>query len=108
MAVDHDKSKLNHWWSILAIAGGLIAVAAVPGQFVAAFLIGVGLLSFGVGEWINHPRRTEIARPGVVSIYARTKSNPWKPQVRGILLDALGIGLLGLGLLRLFGVPLAP
>ena len=106
MAMDLDKSKLD-WWSVLAIAGGLIAVASVPRQFAAAFLIGLGFLSFGVGEWINHSQRTELARSGVVSIFAKTRSNPWKPKVHGILLDALGIGLFGFGLLRLFAVPIA-
>jgi len=105
--MDLDRFKPDHWWNLVAVAGGLIAVGAVPAQFVAAFLIGLGLLSFGIGEWINHPQRTEIARSKIVNIYTKTRTNPWKPKVFGIGLDALGIGLFALGLLRLL-VPLAP
>jgi hypothetical protein len=105
MAMDLDASKLDHWWHFVAIAGGLIAVAAVPGQFAAAFLIGLGLLFFGAGEWV-HPRKTQVKGAKVVGIYKVT-GNPWKPKVHGLLMDALGIGLLGLGIFRLL-VPSAP
>jgi hypothetical protein len=67
--MDLDRFKPEHWWNVVAVAGGLIAVAAVSQQFVAAFLIGLGLLCFGIGEWINHPQRTEIARSVVVNMY---------------------------------------
>jgi hypothetical protein len=106
MAMDLDAFKLDHWWHFVAIAGGLIAVAAVPGQFAAAFLIGLGLLFFGAGEWVNHPRQTQVKGAKVVGIYKVT-GNPWKPKVHGLLMDALGIGLLGLGIFRLL-VPSAP
>jgi hypothetical protein len=105
--MDLERFKPEHWWNVVAVAGGLIAVAAVSAQFVAAFLIGLGLLSFGVGEWINHPQRTEIARSVVVGMYAKTRSNPWKPTVFGLLLDALGVGLFVLGVFRLL-MPSAP
>jgi hypothetical protein len=108
IAMDPDKSKPAHWWNLVAVGGGLIAAAAVPVQFVAAFLIGLGLLSFGVGEWVNHAQQTETARSKIVSIHTRTRGNPWRPKVHGILLDALGVGLLGLGILRLFAVSLVP
>jgi hypothetical protein len=106
IAMDLDAFKLDHWWHVVAIAGGLIAVAAVPGQFAAAFLIGLGLLFFGAGEWVNHPRQTQVKGAKVVGIYKVT-GNPWKPKVHGILMDALGIGLFGLGIFRLL-VPSAP
>jgi hypothetical protein len=108
IAMDLDRFKADHWWNVVAFAGGVIAVGAVSAQFVAAFLIGLGLLAFGAGEWFNHPPRTEIARSNIVNIYAKTRSNPWKPKVQGILLDALGIALFGFGFFRLFAVPLAP
>ena len=84
----------------MAVAGGLIAVAAVPAQFVAAFLIGLGLLLFGAGEWVNHPHQTQVKGAKVVGLYKAT-SNPWKPKVLGILMDGLGIALFALGFLRL-------
>jgi hypothetical protein len=84
----------------IAVAGGLIAVAAVPAQFVAAFLIGLGLLLFGAGEWVNHPRQTQVKGAKVVGLYKVT-SNPWKPKVHGILMDGLGIAFFALGFFRL-------
>jgi hypothetical protein len=90
----------------MAVAGGLIAVPAVSQQFVAAFLIGLGLLLFGAGEWVNHPRQTQVKGAKVVGIYKVT-GNPWKPKVHGILLNVLGIGLFWLGMFRLL-VPSAP
>jgi hypothetical protein len=60
----------------------------------------------GGGEWVNHPRQTQVKGAKVVGIYKVT-GNPWKPKVHGILMDALGIGLFGLGIFRLL-VPSAP
>jgi hypothetical protein len=99
-----DQFKPDHWWNVVAFAGGVIAVAAVPAQFVAALLIGLGILAFGVGEWFNHPQRTAMARSVIVSIHAKTGSNPWEPKILGLLLDALGVGLFGLGVFRLFAL----
>jgi hypothetical protein len=98
--MDLDRFKPDYWWNVVAVAGGLIAVAAVPAQFVAAFLIGLGLLFFGAGEWVNHPRQTQMKGAKVVGLYKVT-SNPWKPKVHGILMDGLGIALFALGFLRL-------
>src|SRR5271170_7970369 len=80
--MDPDRFKADRWWNVVAGAGGLIAVAALWQQFIAAFPIGLGLLSFGVGEWINHPPRTEIARSMVVNTHADQKQ----------LLEANGLG----------------
>src|SRR5271154_2805290 len=102
--MDLDSFKPDHLWNVVAIAGGLIAVAAVPAQFAAAFLIGLGLLFFGAGEWVNRPRQSQVKGAKVVGIYKVT-GNPWKPKVQGLLMDALGIGLFGLGVFRLLMPP---
>jgi len=99
--MDMDQFKLDHWWNVVAVAGGLIAVAAVPVQFVAAFLIGLGLLLFGAGEWVNHPRRTEVKGAVVVDLYKPT-GDPWRFNVLGILLDILGVTLFAFGAFRLW------
>jgi hypothetical protein len=105
-AMDLDRFKADHWWNVVAAMGGLIAVAAVPERFVAAFLIGLGLLSFGIGEWINRAQRAEIVvRSVVVSIHPKPAGNPWKPRFHGIILDALGIGLFAIGVFWLFALP---
>ena len=73
--MDLDSFKPDHWWNVLAKAGGLIAVAAVPAQFAAAFLIGLGLLFLGAGEWVNRPRQTRVKGANVVGLYKVT-GNP--------------------------------
>jgi hypothetical protein len=88
----------------VAAAGGLIAVAALWQQFIPAFPIGLGLLFFGVGEWINHPPRTEIARSVVVNIQTKTRSNSWRPTVLGVILDAFGVGVFVFGVVQLLGL----
>jgi hypothetical protein len=98
--MDLDRFKPDHWWNVVAFAGGLIAVAAVWQQFFAAFLIGLGLLLFGAGEWVNHPRQTQVKGAKVLDLYKVT-GNPWKPKVQGILMDGLGIALFVLGFFRL-------
>jgi hypothetical protein len=98
--MDLDRFKPDHWWNVVAVAGGLIAVAAVPAQFVAAFVIGMGLLFFGAGEWVNHPRQTQVKGAKVVGLY-KVIGNPWKPTVHGILMDGIGIALFALGFLQL-------
>jgi hypothetical protein len=102
--MDLDRFKADRWWNVVAAAGGLIAVAALWQQFIAAFPIGLGLLSFGVGEWINHPPRTEIARSVVVNIHTKTGSNSWRPTVLGVILDGLGVGLFVFGIIRLLAL----
>jgi hypothetical protein len=103
--MDLDRFKADHWWNVVAFVGGLIAVAAVPERFFAAFLIGLGLLSFGIGESINRAQRAEIARSVVVSIRPKPASNLWKPRLHGIILDILGMGLFGIGVFWLFALP---
>ena len=51
--------NFKHWWTLVAAAGAAIAVASIPAHFVPGFLIGLALLAFGVGEWINRPRETK-------------------------------------------------
>jgi hypothetical protein len=101
-----EDFNLKYWWNLLGAAGAAIAVASVTAQFVPGFAIGLGLLFFGAGEWVNHPRRTEIVRGEMPGSYITTRSNPWKPKPFGLLLDAVGIGLFGFGVFRL--VVLAP
>jgi hypothetical protein len=91
-----EDFKPDKWWSILAVTGGLIAIAAVPAQFISAFLIGLGLLFFGAGESINRARRTDTRGSAVISLYKVTH-NPWRPTLLGLILDALGIFLFGVG-----------
>lgn len=88
---------------LIAGAGALIAAASAMRPFVAGLLIGLGCLIFGVGEWINHPIQMKRSGGVFTESYPR---NPKQSYGFGLLLDAIGVGLFGLGLLGLlaFGV----
>lgn len=89
----------RHWWILVSIAGGLIAVASAPVKFVAGFVIGLGLLAFGIGQWIDHPIRSSVGGGFHVTGY------PWHPSVFGMMLSIAGGALFAFGLWRLvFGV----
>jgi hypothetical protein len=85
----------RHWWILVGIAGALIATASAPVKFVPGFIVGLALLSFGVGQWIDHPVRTGMV-PGF-----QITSHPWRPSVLGVALTLGGIALFAVGLYRL-------
>jgi len=89
------KWDLEHWWTLLAAAGSLIAIGSAPVIFVPGVLIGLGLLFCGIGEWNNRP--IQMKRSGGVI----TESYPWRFSVLGVLFDVIGVGLFGFGLFRL-------
>jgi hypothetical protein len=99
------KFDLQHWWNVVVAAGAVIAVVFFMAQLTHGFLLGLGLLLFGTGERINHPMRSEIVRGEIVGSSITTESNPREPKGLGVSLDAIGIGLFGIGL---FLVVLAP
>jgi hypothetical protein len=89
---------LDHWPKYVAAGGALIATACGVVQSHFGLLVGIGLLFFGVGEWINHPQNAEIKGTMIGRVY-KTIGYRWKPNLFGLLLDALGIGLLGFAFL---------
>jgi len=62
------------------------------------FLLRLGLLSFGIGERINHPMRSEMERGKIAGSSITIESNPRDPDSLGLSLDAVGIGLFMIGL----------
>jgi hypothetical protein len=71
------KFDLQHWWNVVAAAGAIIVVVFFMAQLTHGFLLGLGLLLFGIGERINHPMRSEIVRGSSMT----TESNPREPQI---------------------------
>ena len=85
----------RYWWVLIGIAGALVATASAPVKFVARFLIGLALLLFGVGQWIDHPLQTRVGASYVIT------SHPWCPTVLGCGLSLIGVILFGVGVYRL-------
>jgi hypothetical protein len=83
------------WWLGMIAIGTAIAVAAIAAHSDAWAFVGIGIAIWGVGEWRNHPIETELHRNMKVTNF------PFNPSIFGIILDILGVGLIGWGGYRL-------
>lgn len=90
--------KIEHWWTLLAVAGAAIAVASIPVRFTPGFPIGLGLLSCGIGESINHPRQSQKETVEGLRGFRVVDAYPWKPSIVGSVLDGIGVVLIGFGI----------
>lgn len=93
---DLKKFDLEYWWKMIAAAGALIVIASIAVKFVPTIFVGLGLLSIGIGEWINHPYR-EYFDGGPYML----TGHPRLPSMGGLLLDALGVAMAIVGLVKL-------
>jgi hypothetical protein len=66
-----SKWDLEHWWKLVAAAGALLAIASAPARFGPGVLVGLGLLLFGVAEWINHPIQMKRSGGVITESYPR-------------------------------------
>lgn len=96
-----DSFDFKHWWKAVVAAGVALAVAAVAAKHHALLVVGLGLISCGVGEWINRPLQQTLVQEGIGGINGIISGNPWRPSPLGLGLDALGVCLLFYGLMRI-------
>lgn len=90
--------NFQHWWTLLAAAGSLIAVASIPTKFSLGFIMGLSLLFFGVGEWINRPRRTQKETVKGLQGFRTFDVFPWQFNLFGLIFEIIGVGLFGFSL----------
>jgi hypothetical protein len=95
------KFALDHWYKVLMAAGLLVfclAGAGLLAQFPTAptALVAAGVFFIGMGEGINHPLQTHVYQRGDIST-----AHPRSAGPAGLFFDALGAGLIALGLYRL-------
>lgn len=86
----------RHWWILAGVAGALVTAASAPVQFIPGFVIGLALLLFGIGQWIDHPLQMQMGHGFTTTRY------PWSPTVFGTLLSILAAILFCFGLWRLW------
>jgi hypothetical protein len=91
---------LEHWWRVLAAAGVAIVIASVAVKFAPTILIGLGILSVGIAEWMQHPQQQFLVGQSVFDRGLVT-THPRVPKPSGLALDALGAGLCIAGLIKL-------
>ena len=100
------KLTLDHWYKVVMAVGLLVALLAGAGylkEFPTAptAALGLGAFFFGMGEWINHPLQTTVVPATAHRPAGVMTSHPRSASVAGVLFDALGLGLIGLGVYRL-------
>lgn len=86
---------LRRWWITAIVVGLVITLAALPVDNRGCILVGLGIISCGFGEWMNHRMKVEPSYHGRLITYPRVN------RPIGLALDALGILLAAIGLYRL-------
>jgi hypothetical protein len=81
------------WFGVLVIAGPTLVAAVYAGRTTLT-IIGTGVVAWAFGEWIQHPYQQFRKDGHIGDAYHRRWS------VFGVLLNALGIGLVLLGTYR--------
>jgi hypothetical protein len=99
------KFDLQHWWNLIAAAGAITVVAFFIAQLTHGFLLGIGLLLFGVGERINHREPRGIVSTEIPGSSITTESYPRDPNLAGLALDVIGIVFFGIGFLLMVLAP---
>jgi hypothetical protein len=94
-----DFMNFPQWSKLIAAAGALIAIGSVSmGRPLGYFLIGLGLLFFGVGETVNRTERKEKETKEGMLGFRMVTVYPWKPTAFGLAMDIIGIGLFLFGI----------
>jgi hypothetical protein len=83
---------LGRWWKVAIATGLVIAVIAIGVKDRADTLIGLGMISCGFGEWINHTMETTTKAGGTLTTFER------KNRTLGLAFAILGLLLIGGGL----------
>ncbi|MEQ8283285.1 MAG: hypothetical protein RIC04_15005 [Parvibaculum sp.] len=96
-----DLKQYSTWYVALIAVGAVIASASAASGNAAALLVGLGFVLVGVGEFINHPFRSDIQFDDVGRPAYQISGRARAPKVVGLAVDAFGVVLLLLGLYRI-------
>ncbi|MGE7196912.1 hypothetical protein [Brevundimonas naejangsanensis] len=90
--------RIEHWWVGLVVAGVAVFSAGGVAKEHSLVAVGLGLLLFGIGEWMNHPRQEHIAH----GMGGRWKvwGHPRRPTFMGNAFSVVGCLLLLAGAVR--------
>lgn len=88
----------GQWPIALVIVGMAITVASIAAGARPMAIAGIGIISLGIGEMINHPYREELTFDGYGRPNGKLTGHPRNPSVSGLIFDAVGAGLFCLGL----------
>lgn len=102
-----SRLKLQYWYHVLIVLGaaGALASMTVELKGVAnahALLVSLGLISLGIGEWVNHPLQTKLVRPhAYMPGGGYITSHPRHNSAIGIAFDVLGFALVALAIYKI-------
>jgi hypothetical protein len=96
-----DLDTRQWWLAVLAIAGPLLIGAGSTGH-ITVTIIAAGVITWAIGEWIQHPYQ-QFKKDGYVGSHYR---RVW--SAFGVALDVVGIALVALAAYRFwkFGGPI--
>lgn len=91
-----DMSQYSTWYVAMVAAGTVIAAPAGATGNAPFFLVGIGLVLIGVGEFVSHPYQEQI-RSGLGQHWKLSgRQRRWRAP--GVALDLVGLALFGYGL----------
>lgn len=96
-----DFNILDEWYKAVIAAGAVLAVPAITVGNNTALICAIGLVLFGVGEFVNHPFISGIVYNELGGVAGTTQGRPRRPKPFGLTLDAVGLALLAYGLILL-------
>ncbi len=91
----------EHWYKAVLAAGVILAGAAVAVGHNPLLICGLGLVFWGVGEFINHPYQQRLVLNDYGGVQATISGHPWSPKPLGIALDIVGAILLLIGVVKI-------
>jgi hypothetical protein len=78
---------LEQWWNVAIVAGLGITIASLTAKNREGAILGLGILAWGFGEKLNHPRREAHFPNGILTSHRRDNGLP------GLIVCAIGVGL---------------
>ena len=98
---DSELTQYSTWYVAMIAAGTVIAAPAGATGHTHFFLVGVGLVLVGVGEFINHPYRENIVPGPYYAPLWKVSGRSRAVNLTGLLFDASGCLLALYGLVRI-------
>ena len=92
---------IDYWYKAVLVIATCVLIASLSVEMkgvenCVVQLIALGAIFIGLGEWINHPLQTRLI-PG-----AKITGHPRRNKLGGNLLDALGVVLILIGVVKIF------
>jgi hypothetical protein len=102
-----SRLALDAWYKVIIVVGTFIILLNGAGllpkyPIKETLMIGLGCIIWGIAEWINHPMH-ETVHPKQYGFPSHvTIDRCWRPSIPGLILDAVGLGLIIFSFVKLF------